>query len=120
MYHWQMLRGHYVEPVSELHAEKLGLLPPVNRNVNYTGKQETSRRAAARVLPRTGTNRQRVYDLIRDMKGLTCDQVCESLDMLVQTATPTIHSLVKDGHLRDSGLRRETRSGHLAIVWCLP
>jgi hypothetical protein len=37
--------------------------------------------------------------------------------MLVQTATPTINSLVKDGWLRDSGVRRNTRSGNPAVVW---
>lgn len=86
-------------------------------NVYTPGKQHTSRLAAERAYPKTGTNRCKVLGVITAYGGLTCDEVCEKLHMLVQSATPTINSLVKDGWLRDSGARRDTRTGNPAIVW---
>ncbi len=86
-------------------------------NVLTPGKQHTSRLAAERAYPKTGTNRAKVLRVITVHGGLTCDEVCEKLSMLVQSATPTINSLVKDGWLRDSRRRRNTRTGNPAIVW---
>lgn len=86
-------------------------------NVLTPGKTETSRIAAVRAYPKTGTNRCKVLALIQAKGGMTCDEVCVYLGMLVQTATPTINSLAKDGWLRDSGTRRNTRSGNPAVVW---
>jgi hypothetical protein len=48
---------------------------------------------------------------------LTCDELCEILHLLVQSATPAINTLARDGWLEDSGKRRLTRSGNAAIVW---
>lgn len=77
----------------------------------------TSAIAAARAYPKTGTNRCQVLELIWRVGPLTCDEICQRLGMLVQSATPTINSLRKDGWLRDSGQRRDTRSGNPAVVW---
>ena len=90
---------------------------PVPSNVLTPTKVQTSAIAAARAYPKTGTNRCKVLALIEACGGLTCDEVCERLDMLVQSATPTINSLKNDGWLRDSGARRNTRSGNPAVVW---
>ena len=93
--------------------------PPVDRNVTRTGPQETSQDAARRALGRTGSQRRAIYEEIRSRgtDGLTCDQICVILQLLVQSATPAINTLARDGWLRDSGLRRNTRSGNAAIVW---
>lgn len=93
--------------------------PPVDRNVTRTGPQETSQEAARRALGRTGSQRRAIYEEIRSRgtDGLTCDEICVILQLLVQSATPAINTLARDGWLRDSGLRRNTRSGNAAIVW---
>jgi len=93
--------------------------PSIDRNTVITGKRDTSKGAAARVLPSTGTKRRRVYDAIMAnmSNGLTCDEVCIETGMLVQSATSAIHTLCQDGWLQDSGMRRPTRTGVLATVW---
>ena len=93
--------------------------PPVDRNVTRTGPQETSQNAARRALGRSGSQRNAVYEEIksRGSDGLTCDEICVILQMLVQSATPCINTLSRDGWLEDSGRRRNTRSGREAIVW---
>jgi len=93
--------------------------PSIDRNVVATGKRDTSRGAAAHVLPSTGTKRRRVYDVIMAnmSNGMTCDEVCVDTGMLVQSATSAINTLAHDGWLRDSGMRRPTRTGVLATVW---
>ena len=93
--------------------------PPVDRNVTRTGPQETSQEAARRALGRTGSQRRAIYEEIRSRgtDGLTCDEICVILQLLVQSATPAINSLARDGWLEDSGRRRNTRSGNAAIVW---
>jgi hypothetical protein len=93
--------------------------PPVDRNVTRTGPQETSQDAARRALGRTGSQRRAIYEEIRSRgtDGLTCDEICVILHLLVQSATPAINTLARDGWLEDSGRRRNTRSGNAAIVW---
>jgi len=93
--------------------------PPVNRNVTRTGPQETSQKAARRALGRSGSQRNAIYEEIksRGSDGMTCDEICDCLQMLVQSATPAINTLANDGWLEDSGRRRNTRSGREAIVW---
>jgi hypothetical protein len=93
--------------------------PPVDRNVTRTGPQETSQKAARRALGRSGSQRNAIYEEIksRGSDGMTCDEICDCLQMLVQSATPAINTLANDGWLEDSGRRRNTRSGREAIVW---
>lgn len=91
--------------------------PLVDRNVTRTGPQETSQAAARKALGRTGAQRHQIYELIKLHGGLTCDEVCARLQLLVQSVTPAINTLARDGWLEDSGKRRETRSGREAIVW---
>ena len=93
--------------------------PPVDRNVTRTGPQETSQAAARRALGRSGSQRNAIYQEIksRGSDGMTCDEICEYFQMLVQSATPAINTLANDGWLEDSGRRRNTRSGREAIVW---
>ena len=93
--------------------------PSIDRNVTRTGPQQTSQDAARKALGRTGSQRRAIYEEIRSRgsDGLTCDEICCILQMLVQSATPAINTLARDGWLKDSGMRRETRSGREAIVW---
>ena len=91
--------------------------PELTRPRVFMGPQETSRKAAERALPRTGTQRHKVWVLMRDNAGLTADEVNEATGISPNTINPTIRGLVLDGWLEDSGKRRVTRSGNEAIVW---
>ncbi len=92
--------------------------PAVNRNVVIVAveAQQTSRDAAARIKPKTGAKRQRVYDYL-SQQNATDEQIETALIMSGNTVRPTRGTLVKDGLVIDSGLRRLTRAGNNAIVW---
>ena len=84
------------------------------------GKVATSAEAFDRIdgdVRRTG--QERVLDLVtyRGSEGATCDEVCVSLDMPVQTATARCNDLARAGLIYRDGTRRLTRSGHGAFVW---
>lgn len=94
---------------------------PVEANVVQIGRrsQKTSQMAAERVLPRTGTKRKKVFDLIKASAetGL-CDHEIEGLTgWLHQSASSIRNGLMNDGWIKDSGKRRKTPQGNNAIVW---
>jgi predicted transcriptional regulator len=79
---------------------------------------ETSRLAAESAEPTAESMRVAVLDCIRGSgRGATCDEVEERLSMRHQTASARIRELAIRGLIRDSSLRRGTRSGRPAIVW---
>jgi hypothetical protein len=61
----------------------------------------------------------RVLETIRDCGpyGATADEVSILLGIFRSTVAARISELWRDGLLRDSLLRRETRFGKTAIVW---
>lgn len=67
-----------------------------------------------------GKLRFKVLDLVRKAGrlGMTCDEVEDALAMRHQTASARIYELhYRYGLLHDSGTRRPTRSGRMAIVY---
>lgn len=91
--------------------------PALDRNTVAMGKQATSRAAAARALPRSGTKRAAIWELLKAHQGLTADEINAMTGISPNTINPTINSLAKDGWIADSGQRRLTRAGNEAIVW---
>lgn len=91
--------------------------PELCRPRVFYGPQETSRKAAARALPRTGTKRHAIWQLIKGHDGLTADQINAVTGISPNTINPTIRGLVLDGWVEDSGRRVMTRAGNEAIVW---
>lgn len=91
--------------------------PELCRNRVFYGPQETSRKAADRALPKTGTKRHEIWLLIQKHGGLTADEINEITGISPNTINPTIRGLVLDGWLEDCGERRNTRTGNEAIVW---
>jgi hypothetical protein len=94
---------------------------PIEANSIRVGRRspKTSQIAAERVLPRTGTKRKTVYDLIRleGARGL-CDHEIEQITgWLHQSASSIRNGLMNDGWIMDSGQRRKTPQGNGAIVW---
>lgn len=101
-------------------ADSLFGRPPIERQVvpfRAVGP-DTTRAAQNAAYPKSGTQRRRVYDAIHAAPdGLTNDEISQLLDMLIQSVCPATNTLARDGWIFDNGDRRETRSGHQAIVW---
>lgn len=106
-----------------LKEPKIAPRAPIERNVVRLGRRspKTSQIAAERVLPRTGTKRQILYNLFNSAgpSGL-CDHEIEQITgWLHQSASSLRNGLMNDGWIKDSGLRRKTVSKNDAIVWVL-
>ena len=67
------------------------------------------------------TQRAKVWRVLRDVgeEGATDQEIQIYLDMTACTEHPRRGELVDKGLVEDSGLRRETNAGRLAIVWRL-
>ncbi len=90
---------------------------PFNGFPPFVRNSDTSFLAAERIEPSAGTLRQVVLNQIRLGGGMTCDAIEVVLDMRHQTASARIRELALSGHVVDTGDRRKTRSGRLAVVW---
>lgn len=112
--HWYKTEGKELPTLEPKKAR-----PAVDRNKVFTNFQATSQAAAQNALPSSGTKRRQVYDLImvNMSNGMTADEVQVSTDFSPNTINPTIKGLADDGWIVDSGERRPTRTGNMAIVW---
>jgi hypothetical protein len=81
---------------------------------------ETSRQAAEQAAPSAKTLRAAVLRHIagKGAFGATDEEIALALQLNPSTARPRRIELVDRGEVRDSGAKRETRSGRLAVVWC--
>jgi hypothetical protein len=80
---------------------------------------DTSINAARKALPRSGTKKKIVYELIKS-KGIfgMCDhEIEQELNWTHQSASSSRNTLMNDLWVEDSGMRRETPQGNPAIVW---
>lgn len=79
----------------------------------------TSVQAAGDLLPRYGTRRREVFDLIHKAgdRGMTDDELESVSGRSHQTVSATRNTLMNDRLIADSGQRRATRYGNDAIVW---
>lgn len=78
---------------------------------------ETSKAAARSKRKSAPSEARRIWTMIREAGGLTCDEIEERTAMLHQTTSARIRGMVKSGYLKASGQKRFTRSGRKAIVW---
>jgi hypothetical protein len=80
---------------------------------------DTSTAAADSIVLAASRLRESVYNRIAQVGecGMTCDEVEAALAMRHQTASARIYELRHMSRLVDSGMRRTTRSGRLAVVW---
>ncbi len=79
----------------------------------------TSKLAAQRILPASGTQRQNVLDELLAIfpDGMTDEELQDELVMNANAQRPRRLELVEQGWVEDSGKRRKTMSGLDAIVW---
>jgi hypothetical protein len=92
--------------------------PAINRDIVIIAREakQTSVDAALKAKPKTGKKRQRVHAYLLG-RPATDEEIETALNMSGNTVRPTRGTLVKDGHVIDSGIRRLTRAGNQAIVW---
>ena len=91
------------------------------RNKHYPPSNgiPTSDEAAARIATHAQRQRDIIYSYVIDqyMLGSTAQEASIALDMPIQTVTPRLLEIRKDGLLVDSGEKRMTTSNRRAIVW---
>ena len=80
---------------------------------------DTSKLAGLKALPKSGTKKKIIYDLIKSkgILGLCDHEIEQELGWTHQSASAIRNTLMNDLWVEDSGLRRETPQGNLAIVW---
>ena len=104
-----------------LQRDKTQRLRAVDSNTVSTSKwgQGTSRNAAAKILPSTGTMRRIIYDTIKANNdyGYTDYELETVLGGKHQTLSALRRSLVIDGWILDSGRTRQNPQGNDCIVW---
>lgn len=108
--HWRRCDGQQGRVEAAAPADPY---PPFNAT-------DTSQAAAATVAPDTATMRAHVEQCVQRSGpyGLTCDDVEQRLGLRHQTASARLWELHhKLGVIADSGRRRRTASGRLAIVY---
>lgn len=95
--------------------------PKVNRNVAPAGKRHpaSALEAARKARPRAGTRRYEVFKLIEKAgtNGLTDDELESLTGRSHQAVSATRNTLMNDGLIEESGHKRRTQWGNLAIAW---
>lgn len=81
--------------------------------------KETSIEARAKIEPKIGSLRRKVYELFinRGLTGLTDNEIEKYLHLDGNTVRPIRGSLVTDGFVIDSGTTRDSDKGNRCIVW---
>jgi len=98
----------YMVPVSKPRRTK-SYTPPETSLQAYESQKDKAPADKRKIL---------AYIMREDLpKGATCDEVEAALSLSHQTASARIRELFQDGSIRDSGLRRNTRTGRKATVW---
>lgn len=83
----------------------------------YQKHSATSKAAAMSMLKPLGRLQQMVYDEILERGGCTDLDLEVTLGLIGSTARPRRVELLRRGLIEDSGERRPTDSGRLAVVW---
>ena len=84
---------------------------------NYASK--TSRDAAEKALPKTGSMRRRIFDYIHASGHATDFQLEAVLNGKHQSVSASRRSLVIDGFLADSGKTMKNPEGNECTVWII-
>jgi transcription initiation factor IIE alpha subunit len=90
----------------------------ITDNSVILGKRHTSRLAAIRVYPETGSLRLKIYELLvrAGARGATDQEIESTLSISGNSVRPLRGSLERQGFIIASGYR-ENRNGNLCIVW---
>lgn len=91
----------------------------INDNVVYVANyaSNTSRKAAEKVLPKTGTMRRKIYEAIQNHGGLADFEIEALLNGKHQSISAGRRGLVIDKFIMDSGKVRKNDGGNECTVW---
>ena len=94
-------------------------MPRINDNIVYVCNyaSDTSRKAAQKVLPKTGTMRKAIYEAIANNGGLADFEIERLLNGKHQSISAGRRGLVIDKFIEDSGKTRKNESGNECTVW---
>lgn len=108
----------------EAYVDGHGPLATPDTPTAYVGgaHPDTARRMAAATLPRTGTLRRAVYDLIvaAGSRGMSDDDLEVATGRTHQSVSGARNTLAADALIVDSGARRDNRYSNPVIVWTTP
>jgi hypothetical protein len=90
-----------------------------NKVIIASNARETSRIAAERIYPKTGSIRLSVYEFLvrQGLRGATDQEMQSNLNLSGDTIRPTRMTLLKDGFIMDSGETRKNTNGNPCVVW---
>lgn len=93
--------------------------PTENRTSTGAGHPDTSHEAAARVEPKSGTQREQVLRFFYKNwpGGFTDEEVWIRMGLPYGSTLARRNELFNDGWLKDTGHRRKTQAGGNAIIW---
>ncbi len=99
--------------MGDQYGDLYGGIPP------HVKDSDTSLAAAVSQLPAAASVRSRVLVHVRAARGrgVTCDEIEEQMAGRHQTISARVRELVQLGFIRDSGVRRKTRSGRKARIY---
>lgn len=105
--------------IRKLQRDKTVGLRAVDSNTVITSlkSRTTSSNAAKNILPKSGSIRRQIFDLIQNHNGLTDDALERIMEGKHQTISASRHSLVRDGWLIDSGRTAKNAQGNDCIIW---
>lgn len=91
----------------------------INDNIVYVSNSasNTSRKAAEKVLPKTGTMRKAIFDAIANHGGLADFEIEILLKGKHQSVSAGRRGLVIDNFIVDSGKTRKNDIGNECTVW---
>ena len=105
----------FIRKVRQDERNRLAAAPPVRLSANA---RDTSRDAARKAVLKAGTRRKEIFDLIAGHEfGLTDDDIEVLTGLTHQSASGLRNSLMRDGLIVDSDVRRKNRRGNSSIVW---
>lgn len=107
-----------LDEIEHLRTAIVDALPDDDRpGAHHSSADDTERRAAYAVFPKTGIQRYRVLQAIVYSDGLTDAEVAAATGIYLYSAAPRRNELYLGGWVRDSGKRRLTGNGGEGIVW---
>jgi len=97
-------------------------MPKINDNIVYVANyaSKTSKAAAEKALPKSGTNRRAIYEAIANYGGLADFELEIILQGKHQSISAGRRSLVIDKFIEDSGKTKRNESGNECTVWVVP
>jgi len=97
---------------------------PLDANHTTAGKNPVSQDAARRALGKSGTARERIYNVVKNSSdyiglgnGLTADEIRIETALPQNSVAARVCNLAAEGWLIDSGRRRLTSADAMAIIW---